>query len=379
MLHLKKKAMQKKASVKEIASKAGVSKTLVSRILNKKKGSRISNDITQKIIDTAKEIEYDANQFAKSLKTDKSFTIGLIVADISNPFSSSLAKIIENEADKEGYTVLYGSSDENPEKSQKLINTFLNRQVDGLIVAPCAGSESQIIELEKSGVPFVLVDRYFPDVTTNYVALDNFQASYMAVNHLIDHGHKRIGMISFDTQLHHLKERKRGYMEALLEHDHDFVEGRLIELSPDFLPQDMDIALNQLLNLAEPIDALYLTTNKLGMYALKNINLNKIKVPEDLAVISFDETEFLDLFSTPITQLRQPLKEMGKAVVDILLAAIQDNNKLTQLHIQPLLVIRGSSTMTRLAKNVAVDPLPMVRVQSVQKQNEEFAELLEVN
>ena len=371
--------MQKKASVKEIASKAGVSKTLVSRILNKKKGSRISNDITQKIIDTAKEIEYDANQFAKSLKTGKSFTIGLIVADISNPFSSSLAKIIEKEADKEGYTVLYGSSDENPEKSQKLIDTFLNRQVDGLIIAPCAGSESQITDLEKRGVPFVLVDRYFPDVTTNYVALDNFQASYMAVNHLIDHGHKRIGMISFDTQLHHLKERKRGYMEALLEHDHDFVDGRLIELSPDFLPQDMDNALNQLLNLSEPIDALYLTTNKLGMYALKNINLNKIKVPEELAVISFDETEFLDLFSTPITQLRQPLKEMGKAAVDILLAAVQDNNKLTQLHIQPLLVIRGSSTMTRLAKNVSVDSLPMVHVQSVQKQNEEFAELLEVN
>ncbi|WP_221391667.1 LacI family DNA-binding transcriptional regulator [Dyadobacter sp. NIV53] len=350
--------MQKKASLKSIADKVGVSTTLVSYVLNNKMENRISKEVAQNIRDTAKELNYNSNQIARSLKTNKTFTIGLIVADISNPFSSALARIIEDEADKAGYTVIYGSSDENPQKSQKLIDTFLNKQVDGLIIAPCHGSEAQIIELENRNFPFVLVDRYFPEITTNYVALNNFQASYMAVNHLIDHGHKRIGMITLNSPLHHMKERKRGYMEALLEHDRTFVPDHLIELSQDFSSADIEGAFYQLLGLKEPIDAIYLTTNQLGMFGLKYINSNKIKVPEELAVISFDETEFLDLFSTPVTQLRQPLKEMGTAATEILIAAIADNNKLTQLNMQPLLVIRGSSTMTGLPKKVLETEMP---------------------
>ena len=352
--------MQKKASLKSIAEKVGVSTTLVSYVLNNKMENRISKEVAKNIRDTAKELNYNINQIARSLKTNKTFTIGLIVADISNPFSSSLARIIEDEADKAGYTVIFGSSDENPQKSQKLIDTFLNKQVDGLIIAPCQGSESQITDLENRNIPFVLIDRYFPSITTNYVALNNFQASYMAVNHLIDHGHKRIGMVTLDSALHHMKERKRGYMEALTEHDHTFEPDRLIELRQDFSPEDMEAAFNQLLGLQEPIDAVYLTTNRLGMYGLKYINFNKIKVPEQLAVISFDETEFLDLFSTPITQLRQPLKEMGTAATEILIAAIEDNNKLTQLNLQPILVIRGSSTMTGLPKIITETEKPAV-------------------
>ena len=354
--------MQKKASLKSIADKVGVSTTLVSYVLNNKMEHRISKEIAKKIRDTASELNYNANLIARSLKSNKTNTIGLIVADISNPFSSALARIIEDEADKAGYTVIYGSSDENPDKSRRLIDTFLKKQVDGLIIAPCAGSEEQIKELESKDFPFVLIDRYFPEITTNYVALNNFQASYMAVNHLFDHGHKRIGIVTLDSPLHHMQERKRGYMEALLEHDKIFKPEHLIELSQNFVQEDIERAFVQLLKSDEPIDAMYLTTNKLGMCGLKYINSNKIKVPEELAVISFDETEFLDLFSTPVTQLRQPLKEMGKAATEILITAIEENNKLTQLNFQPLLVIKGSSTMTKLVKVVKeTEPLPLVK------------------
>ena len=354
--------MQKKASLKSIADEVGVSTTLVSYVLNNKMEHRISKEVAKKIRDTAKELNYNANLIARSLKSNKTNTIGLIVADISNPFSSTLAKIIEEEADRAGYTVIYGSSDENPDKSRRLIDTFLNKQVDGLIIAPCSGSEEQIKDLENRDFPFVLVDRYFPEITTNYVALNNFQASYMAVNHLIDHGHKRIGIITLDMPLHHMRERKRGYMEALEEHSRTFNPDHLIELSQSFVQQDIEKAFAQLLKSDEPVDAVYLTTNKLGMCGLKYINTNKIKVPEELAVISFDETEFLDLFSTPVTQLRQPMMEMGKAATEILITAIEENNKLTQLNFQPLLVIKGSSTMTRLAKVVAeVEPLPVIK------------------
>lgn len=347
--------MEKKASLKNIAEKVGVSTTLVSYVLNNKMQNRINPEVAQNIRDTAKELNYYPNQIARSLKSKKTNTFGLVVADISNPFSSSLARIIEDEADQAGYTVLYGSSDESPEKFRKLINTFLNKQVDGLILVASEGTEPQIAELESRGIPFVLLDRYFPEIATNYVAIDNLQASYMAVNHLLDHGHKRIGMITLDTPLHHMQERKRGFLKAMAEHDLQS-ESRIIELNDKFLATDIEKSLDDLLNNEQSIDALYLTTNRLGMFALKYINSKKIKVPQDLAVISFDETEFLDLFSTPVTQLRQPLFEMGQAATRILIESIDNIHKISQLNLQPLLLIKGSSTMKVEAKAIETFP-----------------------
>src|SRR5687768_9638116 len=188
--------MLKRTSLKDIAKIVGVSTALVSYVLNNKKQGRIRKEIAQQIRDTAAMLHYQPNQIARSLKTNKTNTIGLIVADISNPFSSSLARIIEDEAYQQGYTVIFGSSDENAQKSEKLIETLLNRQVDGLIISPPANAESQINQLKKQEVPFVLVDRYFPEIDTNWVSLDNYSSTYKAVRHLVDSGFKKIGMIT---------------------------------------------------------------------------------------------------------------------------------------------------------------------------------------
>ena len=148
--------MIKKTSLKDIAAKLGVSAALVSYVLNNKKEGRIKKSVAEKIRKTAIELNYRTNQIAKSLKTNKTFTIGLIVADISNPFSSNLARIIEDEADKNNYTVLFGSSDENQLRSDKLIDTFLNRQVDGLIIHPGENYASKVILLSKKNITFWL-------------------------------------------------------------------------------------------------------------------------------------------------------------------------------------------------------------------------------
>src|SRR5690606_5499858 len=128
----------------------------------------------------AAELNYQPNQIAKSLKSGKSFTIGLIVADISNPFFANIARTIEDEAKKDNYTVIFGSSDENAEKSKDLIDVLVKRQVDGFIIAPTENSETQIEYLIKANIPFVLIDRYFPGIESNYVVTDNHQAAYDA-------------------------------------------------------------------------------------------------------------------------------------------------------------------------------------------------------
>src|SRR5688500_12905366 len=184
--------MKKKVSLKDIAQKVGVSIALVSYVLNNKKEGRISKEIAEKIKATAKKLDYRPNQIAKSLKTNRTNTIGLIVADISNPFSSSLARIIEDEADSQGYTVIFGSSDERSDRCKKLVDTLLNRQVDGLIILPPAEFEEGINELKQQQIPFVIVDRYFPDIEANVVKLDNCKAAIEAVTHLLDSGRRKI-------------------------------------------------------------------------------------------------------------------------------------------------------------------------------------------
>src|SRR5690554_2178605 len=188
--------MAKKVSMKDIANKVGVSTALVSYVLNGlEKEKRVGTEVVKKIHNAARELKYKPNQIARSLRKGSTNTIGLIVADISNSFFAQLARVIEDEAARSGYTVVFGSSDENSEKSATLIDTLLNRQVDGLIITPSEGSAEQIKTLIQGDIPVVLIDRYLPDLTTNRVVLDNYMATYDATECFVSKGYKKIVMI----------------------------------------------------------------------------------------------------------------------------------------------------------------------------------------
>lgn len=335
--------MAKKVSLKDIAREVGVSTALVSYVMNNLKEGRISKEIAQKIREVAGRLNYRPNQIARSLKTSKTFTIGLIVADISNPFSSTLARIVEDEANKFNYTVIIGSSDENPQKSARLIDTFLNRQVDGLIISPPGDSESQMKELQNQDVPFVLLDRYFPNIKTNYVALNNHAAADMATQHLIEAGCQKIGMINYRTNLYHLQERKRGYLNALKKHSVSFKKSwlRMVDISNDKV--EIEKAVKELLNAEHPVDGLIFSSNIIAAHGLRYINTLPLRVPDDLAIVSFDETEALDLFYAPLTYIKQPLREMGAMATKILLEGISSSNRITQVDMEPELIVRASS------------------------------------
>ena len=338
--------MNRKVSLKDIAKEVGVSTALVSYVLNNLKEGRISKEISQKIREAALRLNYKTNQIAKSLKTNKTNTIGLIVADISNPFSSTLARIVEDEANKFNYTVIFGSSDENEQKSAKVIDTLLNRQVDGLIISPPAHSESQMLELQRQEIPFVLLDRYFPTIKTNYVALNNYAASFTASKHLIDVGCKRIGMVNYKSDLFHLQERTRGYISAMKEIKMPFKKEWLREIDISNNKLEIEKAVKELLNLKQPVDGLIFASNIIASYGLRYINTLPLTVPDDLSIVSFDETEYLDLFYAPLTYIKQPLQLMGEMATKILLDNIGSNNKIAQVDMEPELVIRASSIKT---------------------------------
>jgi Transcriptional regulators len=310
--------MKKNVSLKDIATKVGVSTALVSYVLNNKMEGRINKEMAARIKAVAEELNYRPNQIARSLKTSKTATIGLLLADISNPFSSQIARIIENEANKYGYTVIMGSSDENADKTRDLIQLFLNRQVDGLILSLPENTEDQILYLKKHNIPFVLLDRYFPTIPTNVVAVDNFQASRNAIQHLIENGHKRIGVVSYKTDLYHLNERMKGAVDLL--EDKSLVG----EIRLGHIDEDVVDAINRFLTQPDPVSAIFFASNLLTLSGLKYLNKIGVKIPNQLAVVAFDKTDAFELFYTTISYVSQPMSELGETAVSLLFKTIED-------------------------------------------------------
>ena len=311
----------KKTSLNDIARHLGVSKTLVSLVLNgKAKEHRISDEVCKKVIDLARELNYKPNQIAKGLRTGKTNTIGLIIADIANPFFGKLGREIEKEAASNGYRVIFCSSDENAENSKKQIEMLQQGQVDGFIIAPPAGSENQILALKRNKTPFVLIDRHFPDIETNYIVVDNIKASYEAVSHLIDKGYRKIACVTLNVHLNNMNQRVLGYKQALIDHNIP-VDNELIKMMP-FSHEKDDIidAVKQLEpGNKEKVEAVFFATSKLGIMGIETIHSMGLNIPDDIAIVSFDDPDAYKISQPPVSAIAQPLKEIGRESVRVLL------------------------------------------------------------
>jgi len=341
--------MKKKDLLKDVAEYVGVSTALVSYVLNnKEKQARVGNEIAKKIRKAAADLNYQPNLIAKSLQSGRTNTIGLIVADISNPFFSSIARIIEDEAMRQGYVVIFGSSDESPERSMRLIDVFSNRGVDAFIIAPSEDAERQIKSLQRQKVPVVLIDRYFQNIQSDYVIINNHDSAYNAVEHLIRNGSRRIAMMAYDTRLEHMQQRISGYRQALKDNGIEFRESWLPRVSYKDVANQVDGYIKALTQPGLKVDGFFFATNTLAVESLKPLTRMGIRIPDDLAIVSFDESDAFDLFYPPVTYVSQSLDAIGKGAVDLALARILDKKKKPeQLIIASKLVIRESSIRKR--------------------------------
>jgi LacI family transcriptional regulator len=336
--------MQKKTSLKDIALKVGVSTALVSSVINGKgKGIRVRDEVANKIRQTAEDLGYQPNEIARSLKKGATKTLGLIVADISNPFFGYLARCIENEAIKFGYIVIIGSSDEEVQKSDLIISNFLKRQVDGFIIAPAEGTSEQIKTLFQKKIPMVLIDRYFPEISTNYVVLDNYHATFNATSHLIKKGFKRIAIVAYKLSLIHMKDRIRGYVEAMESHNlSDSIS--VIEIGMKNSKNEISKAYLSMFVENRNIDAVIFSTNLLSIEGLYCLTENKIRIPEDMGIIGFDGGDCFNLFYSPITYIKQPIEEMANEAVKTLMDYFDnvESPKISHIILESKLIVRSS-------------------------------------
>ena len=338
----------KKTSLSDIAKHLGVSKTLVSFVLNGKgKEFRISEDICKKVLQVAKDLNYQPNRIAQGLRTGKTNTIGLIIADIANPFFGILGREIEQEAARYGYRVIFCSSDENPEKSRQQIAMLQQSQVDGYIISPPMNSEEQIRILAKGQVPFVLIDRYFPEIECSYIVVDNFDAAYQATTHLLARGRKKIANITVNLDLVNMKERTEGYKQALKEASIP-VDESLIKVLP-FSHENKDVAkaIKELIGKPgnKKVDAILFSTSKLGINGIESITAMGLKIPDDIAIVSFDNPDAYKICVSPVTVVNQPLKEIGKTAVQLIINELKHPetiSKIQKVILKTNLIVRKS-------------------------------------
>ena len=335
---------KKKISISDIAHELGVSIATVSFILNgKSREMRISEKLTRRVLHYVKKVGYKPNHLAQSLRTGKTNTIALMVEDISNPFFSNVARLIEEQAYKVGYKIIYCSTENSTRKTREMIGIFDDKHVDGYIIAPPAGVSADIQALIARKIPVVLFDRYLPRLKTNFVGVDNYQGTMEAIEHLIGQGNRQIGFVTTNSTQTQMKERLQGYLAATEQRGKKAVVLKLA-YRHDHANVTQEIA--SFLKKNRKLDAVFFATNYLANSGLEALQRLGYKIPADLRIVAFDDHDFYSFYNPTITAVAQPVEEISKNVISILLDHLEDGNRpIESVSLPTRLVVRASSSL----------------------------------
>lgn len=339
--------MKKRTLIHDIAKHLEVSIATVSLVLNgKAKEHRISDALAARVLKYVEEVGYKPNQLAKSLRTGKTHVIGLLVEDIANPFFATVAGLIERHALARGYHILYCSTENDTSKAKDLIAMLQDRHIDGYIIAPPAGVEKEIEALLKHGIPTVLFDRYLPSVPTDYIVVDGEAGAYEAACHLLGQGLTHVAFLTTESEQTQMAARLGGYARAMQAHGQPPTVQR-IPLAFEGDKERSVAAIGQFLEANPACEAIIFANNSLTIYGLEAMARLGRRIPQDIAVISFDDNDLFRLHSPPITAVAQPVEALAEALINVLLDGLDTTHLAPpdrQQIVLPLsLVVRGSS------------------------------------
>lgn len=316
-----------KISIKDVAESLKLSKATVSSILSGQGEAKGFSEATiLRVKEYAESINYHPNLLARSLSLGTSNTIGLIIPFIDDTFYAQLAQAIESEVVRKKYVLIVCSSEGNGEKEYELIKMLRSKQVDGIIIAPTKTSRKGMNLLTKDSLPFVLIDHYFPNLPSNYVIVNNHQASYDLVCHLAGKGSKKIALLTTDAHLYVMKQRIDGYHKAL--NDVGLENDPALDVFIDRQNYKTDIIdkLDYLFEDIPDVDGFFFSTHYLALEALRYFINHKIDYHTRFNMGCFHETTALDILSPEMSISRMPIKDMGIQSVNILLDNIKDKD-----------------------------------------------------
>lgn len=317
--------MAKSITIKDIAREAGVSIALVSFVMNNrveadgKQKYRVSEATKEKILEVARRFNYQPSSAARMLRQGRTHVIGVILSDLANIFYGIIAKELEKKAHQHGYTVLFGSTEEDPERFDRLVRSFMEKDVEGFIIVPCVGSEAAVERLQKSGRPFVVMDRYHPDFDVPSVLVDNVDAMNMALDALQGQGATKIAMVSYAMRISSMTDREKSFRARLGD------DAPIYRFAFDTVDQDAEKAADDII--ARGIDGLITASNVPCVAIVKALIRRGVHIQKDIRIVGFDYSNIYDVFDPPVTYILQPLKEISGEAAEYLFRLIDMQEK----------------------------------------------------
>ncbi|KAF9122537.1 hypothetical protein BGX30_001921, partial [Mortierella sp. GBA39] len=308
------------ATIYDIAREAGVSIATVSKVINQT--GRISDKTRKHVQDVMKRIDYQPSVVASALTKKRTYSLGLLIPDIANPFFAELARSIEDHAHELGYSLVICSTDNDLTREERYVNVLRQKSADGIIIATGARNDTMMKQLMKYKLPVAVIAREMPLLAVDTVLVDDYLGGYLAASHLTGLGHRNIAVIAEDLAVMSSKERVRGYRKALEEAGITYDDNLVAVTAPIF-------GCNDLLAIGV-------------VQAARELGL---RVPEDVSVVGFDNTVLATIIDPPLTSVAQPVQQMGKEIVQLITGEIDGSKPSKQrLVLLPELVVRGTTS-----------------------------------
>ncbi len=319
----------KKASSKDVATLAGVSRATVSAYLNKTR--YVSPELSEKIQKAIDDLNYIPDPLARALKTQDSKAIGLIIPVMSK-FFTPLIKVINSYCQENDYDLIISSSEENPEIELKLINMLLAKRFSGLLIAPCSSQNAEmLLRVKGQGLPVVQVNRRIDGLDISSVVSDSYGAAYEATKMLVDKGSGKIIYFGYDERMLTNLEKKKGYDQALVDSEID--EHLCIKIH-EHDTEHCVIALNDFIDSGKEFDGLIAASQGKTAIALQVLKERGIRIPDQVRMIGFDDSVWSSLCDPPLTVVSESTQEMGQRAVELLMKSINSDEPAEVTHLQ---------------------------------------------
>lgn len=333
-----------KVTIYDVAKVAKVSIATVSKVINQT-GS-ISEKTRNRVLKVMEDLNYKPSVVASALTGKRTNTVGLLIPDLANPFFAEIARSVEDRGHEAGFNLMICSTDNDPDKESEYISLMRRKSVDGIILASGLISDTAVKQLIDHQIPVAVIARDLPVLAVNAVLVDDFAGGYMAASHLLSLGHRRIGVVAEDLRLLSSQERVRGYRHALEEAGVAIDDG-LVRVS-DFTIEGGRRAALELLQLPDRPTALFACNDLLAIGAMRAAKELGLAIPEDLSVVGFDNTILAEIVDPGLTTVAQPIVNMGRQVVDLLIEEMQGEEKpARRVVLLPRLVERNSTAPAR--------------------------------
>lgn len=332
-----------RCTIKDVARLANTSTATVSLVLNDRPGVNIHTK--ERVLDAVKKLNYHPNQTARNLISKKANTIGLIISDICNPFYGELAYNMQKEMDTRDINLSLGISNNKVANEKKIVDSMIKRGVDGIVLVPARDGENDLqhlYELQRLNIPFVFITSRYQGIRADTVMTDLEQATYELTKHLIERGEKQIVFVVEKRSLLHVERRISGYCKAFKEAGISIQENDIIEIDSD-VENGMLAAKDKIL--CKKPDAVIAINAFTALGIMKELRDHNVVVPDEISVCCFDDLDFVSVLYTPLTVIKQPLKEMCREALKLLnLRMSEEQMSEPQEHLIPgKLIVRAST------------------------------------